>query len=116
MKMGGRSFRALNSIWNPSRPSLQPLPPTDFVLKLILEMKALVELSIHEDLFNLSLLKSFQGFFYLKANKDIYIFLKSLLLQSVNIFYLTVTRMNSLYGQMSHEDKLERKENTSCLS
>lgn len=65
----------------------------------------LVELSILKDLFNLSLLKSFQGFFYLKANKDIYIFLKSLVLQSVNIFYLTVIKINSLYRQMSYEER-----------
>lgn len=76
----------------------------------------LEELSIQKDLFSLSLLKSFQGFFYLKVNKGIYIFLKSLLLQSVNIFYVIVIKINSLYRKMNHADKLERERLRVCLN
>lgn len=116
MKMGGRSFRGLSSTWSTSGPSLQSLPPTGFILEIILELKVLVELSIQKDLFSLSLLKSFQGFFYLKVNKGIYIFLKSLLLQSVSIFYVIVIKINSLYRKMSHADKLERERLRVCLN
>lgn len=51
--------------------------PTDFILGVILELKVSVKQKSLKDVFNLGLLKTFQGFFNLKANTDIYIFLNS---------------------------------------
>lgn len=81
IRMGWRSSRGLRSAW-----SLSSRPP---LLTSYWSWKFL------KDLFYLSLLKTFQGFFNLKANTDIYILFKNLI-TAASDFILSHSYYNKL--------------------